>query len=69
MLTLLISEKHPLISSLGATFFTILVYQDHLVVKMQERSRRDSGMSKLTNSLVNKSQRISSIVNIGSFMI
>ena len=69
MLTLLISEKHPLISSLGVTFSTILVYQDYLGVKMQEQPRRDIGMSKLTNSLVNKSQRISSIVNIGSFMI
>jgi len=39
------------------------------VVNRQKKPRRGIGMSKLTNRLVNKSQRIHSIVKLGSFMI
>ena len=39
------------------------------VVNRQEQARHGLGMSKLTNRLVNKSQRIHSIVKLGSFMI
>ncbi len=39
------------------------------IVNIQKQPRRGLGMSKLTNRLVNKSQRIHSIVKPGSFMI
>ena len=39
------------------------------IVNIQKQPRRGLGMSKLTNRLVNKSQRIHSIVKLGSFMI
>jgi len=60
MLTLLISEKHPFVSSLG-------VCPEHLcglvgghIVNSKKSARREPGVSILTNQYVNKFQRISS---------
>ena len=44
-------------------------FERESVVNRQKKPRHGSGMSKLTNRLVNKSQRIHSIVKLGSFMI
>jgi len=62
-------RKTPLYFQSRRDFPDNLMCGEQQAVKMQEQLRRGPGMSKLTNSLVNKSQRIHSIVNLGSFMI
>jgi len=60
MLTLLISENHPLISSLGVVSKHGVQPGHGDIVNTKKVDRRESGVSILTNHYVNKFQRISS---------
>jgi len=60
MLTVLILENHPFISSLGVYPERYGWWECGYVVNSKKNARRGPGVSILTNQYVNKFQRISS---------